>query len=81
MAYVPTAHRHNPNCHLYTSVGEFAPNRLDKVLSNCSPAQPRGALTATMHFEPQLITGGLKENGRVANLQSLKWLIGETTRC
>lgn len=78
MAYAPAARRHNPACRLYASVGEFAPNRLDKVLSNCPPAQPHGALTAAVHFAPQLITGGLRENGRMAHLQSLDWLAGET---
>lgn len=78
MAYAPAARRHNPDCRLYASVGEFAPNRLEKVLSNCPPAQPQGALTAAIHFAPQLITGGLVENGRMAQLRSLVWLIGET---
>ena len=78
MAYAPAARRHNPGCRLYASVGEFAPNRLDKVLSNCPPAQPRGALTAAVHFAPQLITAGLEENGRMVHLQSLEWLVGET---
>ena len=78
MAYAPAARRHNSCCRLYASVGEFAPNRLDKVLSNCPPVQPHGALTAAVHFAPQLITGGLGENGRLAQLRSLDWLIGET---
>ena len=78
MAYAPAARRHNPGCRLYASVGEFAPNRLDKVLSNCPPAQPRGALTAAVHFAPQLITVGLEENGRMVHLRSLEWLVGET---
>lgn len=79
MAYAPAARRHNPDCRLYASVGEFSPNRLEKVLSNCPPAQPRGPLNAALHFAPQLITGGLDENGRLAHLQSLEWLIDETT--
>ena len=78
MAYAPAARRHNPHCRLYASVGEFAPNRLDKVLKNCPPAQPHGPLTAAVHFAPQLITEGLRENGRTAQLRSLDWLIGET---
>lgn len=78
MAYAPAARRHNTNCRLYACVGEFAPNRLEKILSNCPPTQPHGALTATVHFAPQLIIGGLGENGRLANLKSLQWLIGET---
>ena len=35
VAYAPAAQRHDPGCRLYASVGKFAPNRLDKVLSNC----------------------------------------------
>ena len=68
----------NPGCRLYASVGEFSPNRLDKVLTNCPSAQPRGALTAAVHFAPQLITAGLGENGRMVHLRNLEWLIGET---
>ena len=78
MAYAPAARRHNPACRLYASVGEFAPNRLEKILTNCPPAQPHAALNATVHFAPQLITGGLEENGRVEHLKSLQWLIEET---
>ena len=78
MAYVTAARRHNSNCRLYASVGEFAPNRLEKILDNCPPAQPHGSLTAAVHFAPQLITGGLEENGRMAYLQSLDWLIEES---
>ena len=78
MAYAPAARRHNTGCRLYASVGEFSPNRLDKVLTNCPPEQPRGALTAAVHFAPELITAGLGENGRMVHLRSLEWLIGET---
>ena len=78
MAYVTAARRHNSKCRLYASVGEFAPNRLKKILDNCPPDQPHGPLTAAVHFAPQLITGGLEENGRMAHLQSLDWLIGES---
>ena len=78
MAYVTAARRHNSSCRLYASVGEFAPNRLKKILDNCPPAQPHGPLTAAVHFAPQLITGGLEEDGRMAHLQSLDWLIGES---
>lgn len=78
MEYAPAARRHNRNCRLYASVGEFAPNRLEKILRNCPPAQLHSALTATVHFAPQLISHGLRENGRTAHLRSLDWLIGET---
>lgn len=78
MAYAPAARRHNPKCRFYASVGEFSPNRLDKVLGNCPPAQPRGALNAAVHFAPKLITSGLRQNGRTRHLKSLDWLIGET---
>ena len=78
MAYGTAARRHNPGCHFYASVGEFAPNRLEKVLRNCPPAQPRGALTAAVHFAPHLISSGLGENGRMMQLKGLDWLIDET---
>jgi hypothetical protein len=42
------------------------------------PVNPHGPITAVVHFNPDLIRVGLKENGRVADLKSLEWLIGET---
>ena len=78
LAYGPAARRQNPNCRLYACVGEFSPKRLERILSNCPTILPRGALDATVHFAPHLIFKGLGENGRLANLRSLEWLIGET---
>lgn len=78
LAYVSAARRHNPNCKIYAVVGEFAPNRLHKILSNCPPQDPHGAIDAAVHFAPQMLTDGLQENGRVTNLRSLSWLIGQT---
>src|SRR5579884_2896337 len=66
LAYAAAAHRHNPNCDLLAMVGEFAPNRLDKILSACPPLNPSPPLRATVHFAPKLITEGLHENGRLA---------------
>lgn len=78
MAYAPAALRQNPSCRLYASIGEFAPDRLEKILSNCPPASPHGALSAAVHFAPHLITGGLRQNGRMTHLKSLEWLIAQT---
>ncbi len=78
LAYASAAHRHNPNCDLIAAVGEFAPNRLDKILSACPPSSPSPALQATVHFAPKLITEGLHENGRLAHLKGLDWLIART---
>lgn len=78
MAYAPAARRHNPDCQLYAVVGEFAPNRLNKIISNCPPLHSHAALSATVHFAPQLITEGLKENGRMQYLRSLQWLVEQT---
>ena len=78
MAYAPAAKRRNPACRLYASVGEFVPNRLDKILASCPPENEHGVLDAAVHFAPQLILDGLGENGRTTNLRSLEWLINET---
>jgi len=48
-------------------------------LGTCPPENPHGALNAAVHFAPQLLTNGLKENGRVQYLRSLEWLIAETS--
>ena len=80
LAYVTGARRHNPSCKLYAVVGEFVPSRLEKILTNCPPAQPQAALTATIHFAPDLITYGLGENGRLKHLKNLEWLISESFR-
>jgi hypothetical protein len=78
MSYVPAARRLNPKARFYAFVGEFNPARLDKILSNCPPAMPSGAIDACVHFAPQLLWNGLKENGRTSNLNSLEWLIQES---
>lgn len=78
LAYAPPARRQNRHCQLYAVVGEFAPNRLDKVLSNCPPALPNAALSAAVHFAPQLLWNGLGENGRTSCLKSLEWLAQQT---
>jgi hypothetical protein len=78
LAYAPAARRQNHNCRLYAVVGEFAPNRLHKVLTNCPPAMPNAALSAAVHFAPELIWHGLQENGRTTCLRNLEWLIQQT---
>lgn len=78
LAYAPAARRQNHNCKLYAVVGEFAPNRLHKVLANCPPAMQNAALSAAVHFAPELIWRGLEENGRTACLRNLEWLIQQT---
>jgi len=57
----------------YAVTGEFNPARLAKVLANVpSP------IAAVVHFFPDLITAGLGENGRTAQLKSLDWLIQQS---
>ena len=78
LAYAAPARRQNSNCRLYAVIGEFAPDRLHKVLANCPPAMPHAALSAAVHFAPELIWRGLRENGRTAALRCLEWLIRQT---
>jgi hypothetical protein len=78
LAYGGAARRLFPACRFYAVIGEFSPNRLTKILGNCPPTHPNPCITAAVHFAPQLISNGLGENGRVANLRSLEWLIGQT---
>jgi hypothetical protein len=78
MAYAQAARHANPACRLYASIAEFTPNRIHKILVNCPPHHPNAALTAAVHFQPQLISTGLGENGRMTHLKSLEWLIRET---
>lgn len=80
LAYAPAARRQNQHCRLYAVIGEFAPNRLHKVLANCPPAMPHAALSAAVHFAPELIWNGLRENGRTKCLLNLEWLIQETSQ-
>lgn len=80
LAYAPAAHRHNPNSKVYAVLGEFDGGRLRKVLANCPPILPHAAISAAVHFAPQLIREGLNENGTLEHLRSLEWLIGETFR-
>jgi hypothetical protein len=78
LAYTPALHRDNQNGKFYAVLGEFDGGRLRKVLANCSPSIPNGAISAAVHFAPQLIREGLEENGTLEHLRSLSWLIGET---
>lgn len=78
LAYMPAARRANPLCRFYAVTGEFSPARLKKILDNCPPMMPTGAISGAVHFAPHLISRGLGENGRVKDLHDLEWLIGET---
>jgi hypothetical protein len=78
ISYASAATRLYPNCQLYVAVGEFTPNRLDKILSNCRPQMANAAISACVHFAPKLISEGMGENGRLANLKGLDWLIQES---
>ena len=78
LAYAPAVQRQNPNSKVYAILGEFDGGRLRKVLDNCPPMIPSAALSAAVHFAPQLIREGLQENGTLRHLHSLEWLIGET---
>jgi hypothetical protein len=78
LAYGAAARRQNPNCESYALVGEFAPNRLGKILSQSPPAVRHGALSAAVHFAPSLITSGLQENGSIQHLKSLEWLVDQS---
>ena len=73
-SYMHAARKHNQHCKFFAVVGEFSPPRLAKILSNAPPEMPKGAIDACVHFNPELLWKGLKENGRTQHLQSLAWL-------
>lgn len=77
-SYMHAARKHNPHCRFYAVVGEFSPARLDKILVNAHPAMTNSAIDACVHFRPELLWHGLKENGRTKDLQSLSWLIEQS---
>jgi|GEM_PF-2996840 hypothetical protein len=78
LAYIQPARRAYNNCGFFGVIGECSPARIEKVLDHCPPKDPHGSINAAVHFNPELITKGLKENGRMAHLKSLLWLIDET---
>lgn len=78
LAYRSAALRQNSKCRFYAVVGEFSPNRLNKILTNCPPHHPNAPLDATVHFNPALISEGLGETHSIEHLKSLEWLIAET---
>lgn len=80
IAYMSAARRVNSQTRFYAVVGEFAASRLEKLLENSAPAHSNPAITATVHFNPELVRQGLGENGRIAHLKSLEWLIAETNK-
>lgn len=76
--YMHAARKHNPTCNFFAVVGEFAPNRLTKILSHTPPEMPKGAIDACIHFNPKLLWEGLGENGVTKNLKSISWLAKES---
>lgn len=78
LAYMPALRRQNASGRFYAVVGEFDGGRLRKLLSSCAPGNPNAAISAAVHFAPQLIRDGLGENGTLEHLRSLQWLIQET---
>ncbi len=78
IAYAPALRRYNPNGKMYAVLGEFDGGRLRKVLANSEPILSNAAISAAVHFAPQLIREGLQENDTLVHLRSLEWLIGET---
>lgn len=78
LAYMSAAIRVNPHSKQYAWVGEFSPSRLEKVLDHTAPNHPHPPLAACVHFEPRLLTEGLKERPVNGQLRSLAWLIEET---
>lgn len=78
IAYTPAFYRQNPNGKFYAVLGEFDGGRLRKVLANCPPIIPHAAISAAVHFAPQLIREGLQENGTLEHLCSLSSMISET---
>lgn len=78
LAYGTAAVRSNRHCKQYAWVGEFLPSRLDKILNHTAPNHPNPALEACVHFEPRLLTEGVKERPVDGQLRSLEWLIGQT---
>jgi hypothetical protein len=67
-------------CKFYGVLGEFSPARLEKVLRNTAGISSNPSIDGSVHFNADLITNtnALGENGRVAGLKPLDWLIGET---
>lgn len=80
LAYAPAAHRDNPNSKVFAVLGEFDGGRLRKLLNVCAPINPHPAISAAVHFAPELIREGLRENGTLSHLCSLSWLISQTSQ-
>jgi hypothetical protein len=76
-SYSPAAERTYGRVPYFAVTGEFSAARLGKVLDNAPPIAT-GPIAAAVHFCPELVTEGLGENGRMANLKSLDWLISQT---
>lgn len=76
-AYTAAAARLYGPVPYFAVLGEFNPARIGKVLDN-APPKSTGPIAAGVHFCPDLITSGLGENGRMANLRSLEWLASQT---
>lgn len=78
IAYSTAARRVFPGTRFYGVIAEFSGARIEKVLKHAPPAHPNPSISAVVHLEPRLVSEGLGENGRIAHLKSLAWLIAET---
>lgn len=78
LAYQAPASRVYGGLPYYAVVGEFSAARIAKILAVAPPLHPQGPVNAAVHFNPELLTQGLGENGRIAALRSLEWLIAQT---
>jgi hypothetical protein len=76
-SYAPAAARSYGAVPYFAVMGEFSAARVGKVLDNSPPAAT-GPISAGIHFCPDLLSKGLGENGRMANLKGLDWLIAQT---
>ncbi len=78
LAYSTGSRKDKPNSQPYAVLGEFDSGRLRKLLNSCPPINPHAAISAAVHFAPQLIRDGLEENGTLEHLRSLAWLIAQS---
>lgn len=78
LAYATPAARTYGDVPFFAVLGEFSMTRLEKVLDHAPPRRERGPIAAVVHFEPRLISSGLRESGDVSGLKSLDWLRTES---
>ena len=77
-AYMPAARNVNQQCRFFGVTAEFMPARLNKVIQQTSPVINNAAINRLVHLNPDLPGVLLGNNGNLAQMWSLRDMVGDS---